>query len=70
MKLSRYCACGSTLTGRASPDHAARVLNDIFDKVHSEPGCAPATPEQARAARRRAERIANAPPANTFEPPF
>lgn len=60
MKLSRFCACGATLTGRVSPDSAARDLEAAFDAVHSDPGCGPATPEQARNARRRAERKARA----------
>lgn len=56
MRLARYCACGGTLTGRAEPDNHANALNDIFDAAHSGPDCAPATPDQARAARRRNER--------------
>lgn len=56
MKLSRYCACGSALIGTVVPDSAAQFLADAWDKTHNEPGCKPATPEQARAARRRNER--------------
>lgn len=55
MKLARYCACGGALTGRAEPDSHAKALSDVFDATHNEPGCAPATADQALAARRRNE---------------
>lgn len=58
MNLARYCACGSTLAGTVTPDHVAAKLLEAWDEVHSVTGCAPATANQAAAARRRADRLA------------
>lgn len=60
MKISRYCTCGGALTGHVSPGRMAPELEialaAAWSRTHGRPGCAPATPEQARAARRRADR--------------
>lgn len=57
MTLARYCACGGALTGRIGPARKAAELEialaAAWNRTHDRPGCAPATPEQARAARRR-----------------
>jgi hypothetical protein len=55
-RIARYCACGSTLTGRVSPDSAAAAMEAGFASAHDGEGHAPATQAQAANARRRYER--------------
>jgi hypothetical protein len=58
MKITLYCKCGGAWTGVLSPDNPEKKakLEAIFWKAHNDPGCGPATKEEAARARRKAER--------------
>ncbi len=53
--VSRYCLCGASLRGGASPDDIAFGLTAMFDRFHSGDGHGPVTAKQAAAVRRREE---------------
>jgi hypothetical protein len=54
--IKHYCACGVAMTGRTSSLKAAVDLDMLWAEHHTGDGHAPATREQAAAARRRSER--------------
>lgn len=53
--VTRYCMCGASLRGSASPLDMAVGLTAMFDRFHSGDGHGPATAKQAAAVRRREE---------------
>lgn len=53
--MTRYCLCGASLHGSASPLDMAVGLTAMFDRFHSGDGHRPATAKQASAARQREE---------------
>lgn len=54
--FSRYCICGGSLSGSASPESAAAGVVEIWERAHSGDGHAPSDAKGAAAARRREER--------------
>lgn len=56
----RYCLCGSTAIASSNLRSFAEGVIELFDQFHQGDGHGPATPAQARAARRRADRDAAA----------
>jgi len=57
-RLRRYCLCGASLRGRASPADLAAAVLGAWASIHTGPGHGTATASQARNARRRADRQA------------
>lgn len=53
--VTRYCLCGASLRGSASPLDMAVGLTAMFDRFHSGDGHGPATAQQASTARQREE---------------
>lgn len=58
MKIALYCKCGGAWTGTFSPDNPEKKakIEVAFWEAHSDPGCGPATREEAVKARRKAAR--------------
>ena len=57
MKFDFCCACGARWKGDLPPKQIGKIRY-VWKEVHSDPGCGPATPEEAAAARRKAEKEA------------
>lgn len=53
--VKRYCLCGATASASSDVRSFAEGVIELFDQFHQGDGHGPATPAQARAARRRAE---------------
>ena len=59
VEVQVYCKCGGAMKARVAgsgPTKTKNVLLDLWSEVHSEPNCAPASKEEAAAARRREKR--------------
>lgn len=55
-EIKLYCSCGASWTGRFDPAYPSVVnQTSLWRRDHTGEGHAPATPEQAAAARRKAE---------------
>ena len=54
--VRRFCQCGAAYTGTGVPSSAAERIGAHFDEVHAGAGPGPATEQDARSARRRADR--------------